>query len=45
MPDSKQLRVFLCHASEDQEFVRKVYKRLKDDGIDPWLDKENLLPG
>jgi hypothetical protein len=45
MSDGKQLRVFLCHASEDQEFVRKVHKRLKEDGINAWLDKENLLPG
>lgn len=45
MPDSKQLRVFLCHASEDREIVRKVHKRLNEDGIYAWVDKENLLPG
>jgi len=25
--------------------VRDLYSRLKANGIDPWLDEENLLPG
>ena len=42
---NRPLRVFLCHASEDKEAVRKLYHRLKADGMDPWLDEESLLPG
>jgi formylglycine-generating enzyme required for sulfatase activity len=39
-------RIFLCHASEDKAAVRDVYRRLRDiEGIEPWLDEEDLLPG
>lgn len=41
----RQLRVFLCHASQDKPAVRKIYTYLKQHGIQPWLDQENLLPG
>lgn len=39
------LRVFLNHASEDKPIVRVLNNRLKDDGVDPWLDEEKLLAG
>jgi hypothetical protein len=42
---SRPLRVFLCHASGDKPAVQKLYSRLIRDGIDAWLDKENLIPG
>ena len=42
---SRSLRVFLCHSSTDKAAVRELYERLRTDGIDPWLDEENLLPG
>lgn len=46
MTESRKLRVFLCHASQDKPVVRKLYQRLLAEGwIDPWLDKEKLLPG
>lgn len=38
-------RVFLCHASEDELPVQKLYSRLRADGFLPWLDCETLLPG
>lgn len=41
----RQLRVFLCHASQDKPAVRKLYMYLKQHGIQPWLDREDLLPG
>jgi len=41
----RRLRVFLCHTSGDKPAVRDLYHRLRADGIDPWLDEENLLPG
>ncbi|HET6976344.1 MAG TPA: toll/interleukin-1 receptor domain-containing protein [Pyrinomonadaceae bacterium] len=42
---SRSLRVFLCHSSGDKSAVRDLYNRLLQDGIDPWLDEEKLLPG
>lgn len=42
----RKLRVFLCHASPDKDFVRELYKQLlSEDWIEPWLDEEKLLPG
>lgn len=37
--------IFLAHASEDKERVRELYKKLKQNGLEPWLDEEDLLPG
>jgi formylglycine-generating enzyme required for sulfatase activity len=48
MPEEKarQLRVFLCHSSNDKPIVREVYKKLAlEDWIDPWLDEEKILYG
>lgn len=46
MAESRELRVFLCHASQDKPVVRELYQRLLAEGwIDPWLDEEKLLPG
>jgi hypothetical protein len=43
---TKQLRVFLCHASQDKPVVRKLFARLQEEAwIAPWLDEEALLPG
>lgn len=39
------LKVFLSHAHLDAAIVHKLYKRLVDDGIDAWIDKEKLIPG
>ena len=41
----KKLLVFLSHANEDKSSVRKLCNRLRNDGFDPWLDEERLLPG
>jgi tetratricopeptide (TPR) repeat protein len=47
MPDqsNRPLKVFLCHAHPDADKVRALYARLKADGVDAWLDKENIIPG
>lgn len=46
MSDPRNLRVFLCHASQDKPVVRELYRLLLTEGwIDPWLDEEKLLPG
>jgi hypothetical protein len=39
------LRVFLCHSNRDKPAVRILYRRLLVDGLSPWLDEEDLLPG
>ena len=39
------LNVFLCHSSKDKPAVRELYKKLKENQIEPWLDEESLLPG
>ena len=41
----RQLRVFLCHASEDKPTVVKLHRRLKKSNIDSWLDKEKIFGG
>lgn len=46
MTETRKLRVFLCHASQDKPVVRELYQRLlAEEWIDPWLDEEKLLPG
>ncbi|MBC7910400.1 MAG: TIR domain-containing protein [Pyrinomonadaceae bacterium] len=42
---TRSLRAFLCHSSGDKPAVRALYKRLVADGISPWLDEVDLLPG
>jgi predicted Rossmann-fold nucleotide-binding protein len=42
---SQKPKVFLSYAREDQKTVYKIYHFLKNNGADPWLDVENLLPG
>jgi len=45
MPDPlRELRVFLCHASQDKPIVRELYQRLlAERWLDPCLDKEKLF--
>jgi len=40
-----KLKVFLCHSSRNKPTVRDLYDRLLADGIEPWLDEKNILPG
>ncbi len=41
----RKLRVFLCHSSKDKQAVRILYAKLSDNGVEPWLDEEDILPG
>lgn len=41
----KSLRAFLCHATEDKPVVRELYRKLKENGVEPWLDEEDLVGG
>ncbi len=37
--------VFLCHASADKPAVEALAQKLRDDEIEPFLDKWHLIPG
>ncbi|MBF0449336.1 MAG: toll/interleukin-1 receptor domain-containing protein [Candidatus Magnetomorum sp.] len=37
--------IFLCHAKEDVQNVKSLYSRLKQEGMSPWLDEMDILPG
>jgi hypothetical protein len=41
----RKLKVLLCHSSRDKPAVRSLNKRLLEDGFQPWLEEEELLPG
>ena len=43
--EKRRLRVFICHASEDKQKARDLYRHLVKDNYDAWLDEEKLLPG
>ena len=46
MTETRHLRVFLCHSSDDKSVVRDLYRRLMSEGwMDVWLDEEKLFPG
>jgi hypothetical protein len=38
-------RIFLCHSHGDKVAVRDLYRRLRADGFNPWLDEEDIFPG
>ena len=42
---TQQTKVFLSHAHSDREAVHKLYHRLVKDGVNAWLDAEDLQPG
>ena len=43
---SKQSKhIFLIHAHSDKIKVHNLYARMIDDGLDVWLDSENIRPG
>jgi len=44
-PHANRLRVFLCHSSADKHHVRQLHAWLLQEGFEPWLDEEDLLPG
>ncbi len=45
MSASRPLKIFLCHSSGDKPEVEKLYEYFSQQGADPWLDSEKLLPG
>lgn len=45
MINNKFNKVFISYASEDFVYANKLYIFLKNKGLEPWMDKEKLLPG
>jgi hypothetical protein len=43
--DAEIFHVFLCHNSEDKPAVREIARQLVKEGIEPWLDEEQVRPG
>ncbi|HEX9940827.1 MAG TPA: TIR domain-containing protein [Thermoanaerobaculia bacterium] len=43
--DGPRFDVFLSHMSGDKPVVEALARLLKNRGIEPWLDKWNLIPG
>ena len=41
----QQFDVFLAHSSKDKPLIRQIYRKLKEVGISPWLDEEEIAPG
>jgi formylglycine-generating enzyme required for sulfatase activity len=41
----RKMKVFLCHAPEDNESAKDLRDLLDSHGVDVWLDSEKLLPG
>ena len=42
---SDRFDVFLSHSSADKPAVEELARRLEHEGLRPWLDKWNLIPG
>jgi hypothetical protein len=40
-----QVQVFVAYAFEDEAPAKLLHAALKEQGFNPWLDKENLMPG
>ncbi len=42
---SKSINVFISVDDEDAAVAKKLYRDLKDKGVSPYLEQEDLLPG
>jgi len=40
-----QIKIFISYAREDLGMAKRLYSDLKQTGVIPWLDTEDLLPG
>ena len=45
LPSMATASVFLCHASEDKGYVRRVYNDLRNNGQLPWMDEAEITAG
>ena len=42
---SPKIQVFLSYASEDRGAVEALYGQLQEEGLSPWMDSKDILPG
>lgn len=42
---AEDVRLFLSYARQDQEEVLEVWDKLRKVGLNPWIDKKDILPG
>jgi hypothetical protein len=42
---TEQFDVFLAHNSVNKHLVREIGARLRERGLNPWLDEEQIAPG
>src|SRR5262245_51258479 len=42
---ARDVLIFLCYAPDDRERVSRLYDDLLAEGLSPWMDSRNLLPG
>lgn len=45
MPSDPVYHVFLSHSSKDKPAVEALAKKLRDAGLNPFLDRWHLIPG
>lgn len=45
MADEQQFDVFLAHNSKDKPQVRAIAQELKQQGLKPWIDEDQIRPG
>jgi TIR domain/Ricin-type beta-trefoil lectin domain-like len=45
MSGDHEFDVFLAHHSDDKPFVLEISTKLKQRGLKPWVDKEQIAPG
>ena len=38
-------KVFIAYAKEDRAEAKRLFRALKEAGLEPWMDEEKLLPG
>lgn len=43
--ERQRAKIFLCHAKEDDARVEALFLALRDEGFEPWYDKEELDVG
>jgi hypothetical protein len=43
--DATSKTVFISYAREDSKYAERIYKNLKDAGLNPWRDKDAIRPG
>ena len=42
---SEPTKVFISYAQEDEVEAERLYERLLQDGLKPWMSKRDILPG